>query len=224
MIIYGRNAVAEALRGKRRVRRIWAVKGDWEGAPVTQASPADITARCGSDAHQGVCADVEEYRYTDGAALLARPDPFLVALDEVTDPQNLGAICRTAECTGATGVILPERRSAEVTAAVCKASAGAVEHLRIAIVPNLADWLLEIRRPGLWTYAADAGASLDYTAADLADGSVIVIGAEGKGVRPRVRDACDAVMGIPLQGRIESLNAGTAAAILAFEAARQRRL
>ncbi len=117
MIIYGRNAVAEALRGKRRVRRIWAVKGDWEGAPVTQASPADITARCGSDAHQGVCADVEEYRYTDGAALLARPDPFLVALDEVTDPQNLGAIARTAECAGATGIVIPERRSAEVTPA-----------------------------------------------------------------------------------------------------------
>ena len=107
----------------------------------TQASPHDITARCGSDAHQGVCAEVEEYRYADAAELLARPEPFLVALDEVTDPQNLGAVCRTAEVAGATGVILPERRSAEVTPAVCKASAGAVEHLAIAQVRNLADFL-----------------------------------------------------------------------------------
>ena len=149
VIIYGRNAVTEALRGQRRVRRIWAVKGDWSGAPVTQASPADITARCGSDAHQGVCADVEEYRYANGAELLAAPEPFLVALDEVTDPQNLGAVCRTAEVAGATGVILPERRSAEVTPAVCKASAGAVEHLAIAQVRNLADFLRDAKAGGV---------------------------------------------------------------------------
>ena len=97
---------------------------------MTHATPEEIAARCGSDAHQGVCAEVEDYRYADAAELLARPEPFLVALDEVTDPQNLGAVCRTAEVAGATGVILPERRSAEVTPAVCKASAGAVEHLR----------------------------------------------------------------------------------------------
>ena len=157
MIIYGRNAVTEALRGQRRVRRIWAVKGDWSGAPVTQASPADITARCGSDAHQGVCADVEEYRYANAAELLARPEPFLVALDEVTDPQNLGAVCRTAEVAGATGVILPERRSAEVTPAVCKASAGAVEHLAIAQVRNLADFLRDAKAAECWVYGADAG-------------------------------------------------------------------
>src|SRR5215218_2197587 len=125
VIVYGQNPVREALRGPRAVRRIWAVKGDWSGAPVARASAEAIAARCGSDAHQGVCADVEEYRYADGAELLARPSPFLVALDEVTDPQNLGAVCRTAECAGATGVVLPERRSAEVTPAVCKASAGA---------------------------------------------------------------------------------------------------
>ena len=180
----------------------------WPGAPTTR----------------GWSRALEPYPYADAVDLVAGERPLVVALDGVTDPQNLGAIARVAECAGANGLVLPRHRAAHVTAAVCRASAGAVEHLPIAIVPNLADWLLEIRRPGLWTYAADAGASLDYTAADLADGSVIVIGAEGKGVRPRVREACDAVVGIPLRGRIESLNAGTAAAILAFEAARQRRL
>src|SRR5215218_4828104 len=143
VIVYGQNPVREALRGPRAVRRIWAVKGDWSGAPVERASAEAIAARCGSDAHQGVCADVEEYRYADAGELLRRPAPFLVALDEVTDPQNLGAVCRTAECAGATGVVLPERRSAEVTPAVCKASAGAVEHLAIARVRNLADFLAQ---------------------------------------------------------------------------------
>ena len=124
MIVYGVNPVREALRGPREVQRIWAVKGDWSGAPLAHVAARDIAALCGSDAHQGVCAQVEDFRYADAAELLAPPDPFLVALDEVTDPQNLGAVCRTAEVAGATGVILPERRSAEVTAAVCKASAG----------------------------------------------------------------------------------------------------
>ena len=141
MIVYGQNPVREALRGPREVQRIWAAKGDWSGAPVAHAEPREIAALCGSDAHQGVCAEVEDYRYADAAALLALPEPFLVALDEVTDPQNLGAVCRTAEVAGANGVILPERRSAEVTGAVCKASAGAVEHLAIAQVRNLADFL-----------------------------------------------------------------------------------
>ena len=149
VIVYGVNPVREALRGPREVRRIWAARGDWSGAPVTQATPEEIAARCGSDAHQGVCAEVEDYRYADAAELLARPEPFLVALDEVTDPQNLGAVCRTAEVAGATGVILPERRSAEVTPAVCKASAGAVEHLAIARVRNLADFLARGQGRGL---------------------------------------------------------------------------
>ena len=115
VILYGVNPVREALRGPRDVRRIWAARGDWSGAPVTRATPEEIAARCGSDAHQGVCAEVEDFRYADAAKLLARPEPFLVALDEVTDPQNLGAVCRTAEVAGATGVVLPQRRSAEVT-------------------------------------------------------------------------------------------------------------
>jgi 23S rRNA (guanosine2251-2'-O)-methyltransferase len=229
-VVYGRHPVQEALRGRRRVREIATnVRGAdaaWLAdarVPTRVVSREELDALAGSPDHQGVVARVDDYAYADADDLVAGERPLVLALDGITDPQNLGAIARVAECAGADGLVLPRHRAAHVTAAVCRASAGAVEHLRIAIVPNLADWLLEIRRPGLWTYAADAGARLAYTEADLADGSVIVIGAEGKGVRPRVREACDAVVGIPLQGRIESLNAGTAAAILAFEAARQRR-
>ena len=222
MIIYGRNAVTEALRGQRRVRHIWAVKGDWSGAPVTPASPADITARCGSDAHQGVCADVEEYRYANAAELLSRPDPFLVALDEVTDPQNLGAVCRTAEVAGATGVILPERRSAEVTPAACKASAGAVEHLPIARVRNVADFLGEAKQAGCWCYGAAGEDGVDYRSPDYAGPVVLVMGAEGKGLRPRVRAMCDEVVAVPLRGRIDSLNVSAAAAVLLYEILQSR--
>jgi len=222
VIVYGRNAVREALRGPRRVRRIWAAKGEWSGAPVEQASPEAITARCGSDAHQGVCAEVEDYRYADAAELLARPEPFLVALDEVTDPQNLGAVCRTAEVAGATGVILPERRSAEVTPAVCKASAGAVEHLAIARVRNLADFLAQAKAADCWCYGAAAGASTPYRAPDYSGGVVLALGAEGKGLRPRVRDACDDLVALPVRGRIGSLNVSAAAAVLMYEILQQR--
>ena len=222
MIVYGVNPVREALRGPREVRRIWAARGDWSGAPVTHAAAADIAARCGSDAHQGVCAEVEEYRYADAAELLARPEPFLVALDEVTDPQNLGAVCRTAEVAGATGVILPERRSAEVTPAVCKASAGAVEHLAIARVRNLADFLAQAKAADCWCYGAAARATTPYRAPDYSGGVVLALGAEGRGLRPRVRDACDDLVALPVRGRIDSLNVSAAAAVLVYEILHQR--
>jgi 23S rRNA (guanosine2251-2'-O)-methyltransferase len=222
VIIYGVNPVREALRGPRSVERIWAARGDWSGAPVTHARPDEIAARCGSDAHQGVCAEVEEYRYADAAALLARPDPFLVALDEVTDPQNLGAVCRTAEVAGATGVILPQRRSAEVTPAVCKASAGAVEHLAIAQVRNLADFLADAKAAECWCYGAAAGAKTAYRSPDYRGGVVLVLGAEGKGLRPRVRDACDDLVALPMRGHIDSLNVSAAAAVLMYEILHQR--
>jgi 23S rRNA (guanosine2251-2'-O)-methyltransferase len=223
VIVYGRNAVRESIRGPRRVRTVWAAGGaarDFPGA--RSAPPAEIAARCGSDAHQGVCADVAEYRYADAAALLARPDPVLVALDEVTDPQNLGAVARSAECSGATGLILPERRSAEVTPAVCKASAGAVEHLAIARVRNLADFLGEAKAAGSWSYGAAAGASTDYRAVDWRGGVVLVLGAEGRGLRPRVAAACDALVALPLRGRIGSLNVSAAAAVLLYEVLARR--
>jgi 23S rRNA (guanosine2251-2'-O)-methyltransferase len=213
--------VREALRGRRRVRRVWAAKpGEWEGATIV--APAELERLCGSPDHQGVCAEADPYPYAGAAELLAAPDPVIVALDEVTDPQNLGAICRTAECAGATGVVIPERRSAEVTAAVCKASAGAVEHLRIARVRNLADFLGEAKAAGLWSYGAAAGARTAYDAPDYSGGVVVVLGAEGRGLRPRVAGACDDLVSVPLRGRIESLNVSATAAVLLYEILQQR--
>jgi 23S rRNA (guanosine2251-2'-O)-methyltransferase len=223
VIVYGRNAVREAVRGPREVRAVWATKGaagEFPGARIT--SGAHIAERCGSEAHQGVCADVEEYRYADVAALLQAPDPVFVALDEVTDPQNLGAICRTAECTGATGVILPERRSAAITPAVCKASAGAVEHLAVAQVRNLADFLADAKTAGCWTYGAAAGARTGYRDVDWRGGVVLVLGAEGRGLRPRVAAACDNLVALPLRGRIASLNVSATAAVLMYEILQRR--
>ena len=223
MIVYGRNAVREALRGPRQVRTVWATKGAAKEFPRAVPASADqIAARAASDGHQGVCADVDDYRYADAGELLRAPDPVLVALDEVTDPQNLGAICRTAECTGATGVILPERRSAEVTPAVCKASAGAVEHLAIARVRNLADFLADAKAASCWAYGAAAGGSTPYRQVDWKGGVVLVLGAEGRGLRPRVAASCDDVVSLPLRGRIDSLNVSATAAVFLYEILQQR--
>jgi 23S rRNA (guanosine2251-2'-O)-methyltransferase len=221
--------VREALRGPRKVHRIWATEAaareDWgpsAGARVERATAEEIAARCGSDAHQGVCALAEPYRYADAAALLAAPNPLIIALDEVTDPQNLGAIARTAEVAGATGVVIPERRSAEVTAAVAKASAGAVEHLPIARVRNLADFLGEAKEAGAWVYGAAAGARTSYDAPDYRGAVVLVLGAEGRGLRPRVAAACDDLVSLPMHGRIGSLNVSAAAAVLVYEILQKR--
>jgi 23S rRNA (guanosine2251-2'-O)-methyltransferase len=220
MVVYGRNPVREALRGRRRVHRVWATQAaareGWAPAPVTVAPAEEIARRSGSDAHQGVCALVDPYPYADAAELLAVPAPLLVALDEVTDPQNLGAVCRSAECAGATGVIVPERRSAEVTPAVCKAAAGAVEHLPLARVRNLADFLAAAKGAGLWCYGAQAGARTPYDRPDYSGGVVIVLGAEGRGLRPRVAKACDDLVALPVRGRVESLNVSAAAAVLLY--------
>lgn len=229
MIVYGRQPVREALRGPRAVARVWAsaatARLPWlQGAPVELAgTDAELTERCGSPEHQGVCAEVAAYAYARGAALLERPDPLIVALDEVQDPHNLGAICRTAECAGATGVVIPERRAAEVTPAVCKASAGAVEHLAVARVTNLADFLATAKAAGCWCYGAAAGATVAYDEPDYTGGVVVVLGAEGRGLRPRVAASCDALVAVPLRGRIESLNVSATAAVLLYEADRQRR-
>jgi 23S rRNA (guanosine2251-2'-O)-methyltransferase len=226
--IYGRNPVREALRGRRRVRRVLATEraasgADWlRGAPVTVTGAAEVAALAGSDDHQGLAAEVDPYPYADADELAAGERPLLVALDEITDPHNLGAIARSALCAGADGVVLPRHRSASVTGAVCRAAAGAVEHLPIATVPNLADWLVRSRRPGLWSFATDAEAGDRHVDADLADGAILVIGSEGRGIRPRVRAACDAAVRIPIEGPVGSLNASVAAAVLLFEARRQR--
>jgi 23S rRNA (guanosine2251-2'-O)-methyltransferase len=226
VIVYGRNPVREAVRGPRTVHRVWATKNaarePWlaeVGVPVVVNGAEEIEQRCASPDHQGVCADVSAFRYAAGDALLTAPRPLIVVLDQIQDPQNLGAICRSAECAGATGVVIGERRSAEVTPAVCKASAGAVEHLPIAQVRNIADFLAEAKRAGIWCYGADGGAPLAYDAVDFSGPVAIVLGSEGRGLRPRVASACDALVAIPLRGRIESLSVGAAAAVLLYAAA-----
>lgn len=212
-IIYGRRPVEEAERGRRRVRRVWR-------APETSAE--ELERLCGSPDHQGVVAEVDPYPYADPRSLLRHGDGLLVALDQVQDPRNLGAVCRSAEFVGATAVVIPERRAAEVTAVVCKSSAGAVEHLDVARAGNLADWLGEAKAAGFWIWGADAEAEQPPWAVDLTGPTVLVLGAEGKGVRPRVASACDGLVALPRAGAVESLNVSSAAAALLFEAARQR--
>lgn len=220
MILYGRNPIKESLRGRRAhtVSEVWATTGaarePWlAGVSVRVSSGEEIERRCGSDAHQGVCATVGAYPYVSARELLIAADPLLVALDQVQDPHNLGSICRTAECAGATGVVIPERRAAEVTPAVCKSSAGAVEHVRVARVRNLADFLAEAKEAGCWSYGASAGAeSVAYNTPDYRGGVVLVLGSEGKGLRPRVASACDELIALPLRGRVDSLGVSAAAA------------
>jgi 23S rRNA (guanosine2251-2'-O)-methyltransferase len=178
---------------------------------------------CGSPDHQGVVAEVDPYPYADPNVLLRRSDALIVTLDQVQDPRNLGAICRSAEFAGAAGVVIPERRSAEVTAVACKASAGAVEHLDIAQVRNLADWLAEAKQAGCWIWGADADGDQAPWATDLTGPTILVLGGEGKGIRPRVVSACDNLVALPRLGQIDSLNVSAAATALLFEAVRQRR-
>jgi 23S rRNA (guanosine2251-2'-O)-methyltransferase len=224
MIVYGRNPVHEALRGSRTVHQVWATAGaarePWlAGATVRTVDADEVERLCGSREHQGICAEVSAFRYTDADGLLAANTPLIVALDQVQDPQNLGAICRTAECAGAAGVVIPERRSAEVTGAVCKASAGAVEHVPIARVRNLADFLAAAKEAGLWCYGADADAGVAYDTVNYGGGTVLVLGSESRGLRPRVAASCDALVAIPLHGRVESLSVSAAAAVLLYQAA-----
>jgi 23S rRNA (guanosine2251-2'-O)-methyltransferase len=193
-IIYGVQPVHEAERGRRRVHKVWR-------APET--SPAELERLCGSPDHQGVVAEVDPYPYGDAEGMLRRPDALIVALDQVQDPRNLGAVCRSAESAGAAGLVIPERRAAMVTPVVCKTSAGAVEHLEVAHVRNLADWLAAAKEAGFWIWGADA------------DG-------EGKGLRPRVAAGCDGLVALPTLGKIESLNVSAAATALLFESVRQR--
>ena len=220
MIVYGRNPVREALRGRRAVRRVWASRSaarePWlRGVAVEVADDAELTERCGSPDHQGVCAEVDPYPYADAGSLLERDDAFVVCLDQVTDPRNLGAVCRVAECAGLSGVVIPERRSAEITPAACKASAGAVEHLPVARVRNLADWLAEAKEAGAWVYGADA-AGIPYTQPDYGGKVVLVLGSEGRGLRRRVREACAALVALPMRGKVASLNVSSAAAALVY--------
>ena len=230
-LVYGRNPVRELYRGPREALETWvteraAAQIPWlDSGPRPHVKPERLLSEAaGTRDHQGVVAWCEPFRYADAHELAAAERPLLVCLDQVTDPHNLGAVVRSAEGAGATGVVVPAHGSARVTPAVCRASAGAVEHLPVAVAPNLARYLGEIKGPELWAYAADAEGSLSVWEADLRGGVALVLGAEGKGVRPLVRRRCDAVVSIPLTGKVGSLNVSVAAAVLLFEAARQRRL
>ncbi len=212
-VVYGRRPVAEARRGRRKVRRVWTS----DDLPASE-----LNRIAGSPDHQGVVAEVDPYPYADAGAFLERHDALVLALDQVQDTRNLGAICRSAEAAGASGVVIPSRRSAAITPAACKASAGAVEHLPVARVTNLADWLARAKDQGAWIHGAEAGAPAPHTQADLTGKVVLVLGGEGKGLRRRVAESCDLLVSIPVRGSVASLNVSAAAAVLLFEALRQR--
>ena len=232
-LVYGRRAVREALRGRREVLEILcterALKSEpWLREPGAGVRPRvvaerDLSEAAGTRDHQGVVAWCEPYKYVDAYELAAAERPLLACLDQVSDPRNLGAVCRSAEGAGATGVVVPAHGSARVTPAVCRASAGAVEHLAVAVVTNLARFLGEVKRGDLWVVGAAGDADSSMWDADLSGGLAFVFGAEGRGLRPLVRRTCDELVAIPLYGLIESLNVSVAASLLLYEARRQRR-
>jgi 23S rRNA (guanosine2251-2'-O)-methyltransferase len=229
--VYGRNAVREAVRGQREVHEVWATERalaaePWlreeEGLRVQVKPERALTDEVGTRDHQGVIARVAPYRYADAYELAQAERPLLVCLDQVTDPHNLGAVARSAEGAGATGVVVPAHGAARVTPAVARASAGAVEHLPIAVVPNLARYLNEVKGADLWIWGAASDDGQSLWEADLNGGVAFVLGAEGRGLRPLVRRACDGIVSIPQAGRIESLNVSVASALLVYEARRRR--
>jgi len=229
-LVYGRRPVRELVRGPREVLELWATERalraePWlreSGVRVQRKPERELNAAAGTTDHQGLLARCEPYRYADAYALADGPAPLIACLDSVTDPRNLGAVCRSAEGAGASGVVLPAHGSARVTAAVCRASAGAVEHLPVAVVKNLSRYLGEVKGQHLWVWAAEGQAEQTMWQADLSGGIAFVFGAEGKGLRPLVRRTCDEAVSIPLAGRVESLNVSVAAALLLYEARRQR--
>jgi 23S rRNA (guanosine2251-2'-O)-methyltransferase len=228
--VYGRRPVREAMRGQRGVLELWATERalaaePWlreNGKRVQVKQERELTEAAQTRDHQGVLAWVEPYRYADPYELAATDRPLLVALDQVTDPHNLGAVIRTAEGAGATGVVVPAHGSAQVTPAVARASAGAVEHLPVGVVTNLARFLGDVKSGDLWVVGASGDAPRSMWEADLSGGLALVFGAEGKGLRPLVRRTCDDLVSIPLEGTVESLNVSVAAGVLMYEAKRQR--
>lgn len=226
MTIYGRNPVREALRGHRAsaIGHVLATQRTasepWlAGVKLTIASAEEIAGAAGTESHQGICAQAGPYPYVSEDALLGVEEPLIVVLDQVQDPQNLGSIARTAESAGATGLVIHERGAAEITPAVCKASAGAVEHLAIARVRNVADFLGQARESSCWCYGAampGTPGSVPYEQPDYRGGVVLVLGSEGRGLRPRVASACDQLVSLPMRGRVQSLGVSAAAAALIY--------
>ena len=229
--VYGRRPVREALRGRREVLELWATERavkaeDWlrslDRPRVQVKLDRDISDAAGTRDHQGVLAWCEPFRYADAYELAAGDRPLIACLDQVSDPRNLGAVARSAEGAGATGIVVPAHGSALVTPVVCRSSAGAVEHLPIAVVTNLARYLEEIKSGSVWVAGAAGENGTPMWQADLSGGLAFVFGAEGKGLRPLVRRTCDLFVAIPQVGQVESLNVSVAAALLLYEARRQR--
>lgn len=238
-VVAGRNAVGEALRSGRAIDCVYIARGERTGGLgalaakakaagiiVKEADPKKLDFMCGGAAHQGVVAvaAVREYATVEDMFRLAQErgePPFLILADELEDPHNLGAILRVAECAGAHGVIIPKRRSAGLTYAVGKASAGAVEYVPVARVANLAAAIDELKERGVWVYAADMDGS-PWCGLDYAGPVAVVIGSEGFGVSRLVKEKCDFVISLPMKGKINSLNASVACGILCYEIARQR--
>ncbi len=239
-VIEGRNAVLEALRAGSPIDKIYLARGETDaalghiastargkGIVVVEADRRKLDGMSLTHAHQGVIAmaAVREYASVDDILQAARDKgeaPLIVVCDELSDPHNLGAVIRTAECAGAHGVIIPKRRSAGLTAIVAKTSAGAVAHLPVARVPNLPALLKELKQEGLWVFGTAADGDTSLYKADLKGPAVIVIGSEGEGMGRLVRETCDFRVSIPMKGKLGSLNASAAAAILLYEAVRQR--
>ena len=231
-LVYGRRPVREVIRaGKRQILELLATERalgaeQWlrevKGVRLQVVRESRLNDAAHTRDHQGVVAFCEPYRYADAHELVAGERPLVVCLDQVTDPHNLGAVARSVDGAGATGIVVPAHGSARVTPAVARASAGAIEHVRLAVVPNLARYLAEVKGPDLWVYGAAGGDGAPMSSTDLTGGLAFVFGAEGKGLRPLVRRTCDALVSIPLAGRVESLNVSVAAAVLLYEARRQR--
>ena len=227
-IIYGVRPVVEALRGhRRRVLEVLDSVGSSEvraaagGVSVERVSRDRVDELARGGVHQGVAARVESYPYSSLEEILAVPRPLVLVLDGVTDPRNLGAVLRAADGAGASGVVIPKDKAVGVTAAAVKASAGASEHVRVARVTNLRRAVDALKAANVWVYAAEAGGT-DYAKLDLAGPAAFVLGSEGRGVRRLVREACDGSVSVPMLGAVSSLNVSVAAAVLAYEARRQR--
>ena len=239
-VIEGRNAVTEALRSGTAIDKIYLAKGETDrtlsriaaearkaGAVVVETDRRKLDAMSLTHSHQGIIAIAAVRAYAEvedilGIAEARGERPLLVVCDEISDPHNLGAIIRTAECAGAHGVIIPKRRSAGLTAVVAKTSAGAVSHLPVARVANLPSLLKQLKKEGLWIFGAAADGPVSLYEADLKGPAAIVIGSEGSGMSRLVAETCDVLVRIPMKGKLNSLNASAAAAILLYEAVRQR--
>jgi 23S rRNA (guanosine2251-2'-O)-methyltransferase len=237
-VIAGRNPVTEALNGEREVERIFIADGSEgsvsrivaiareQGIIVDFVPKERIEAMAPGTKHQGVVAKVSEYRYAEIEDVFARAeesgeDPFIIILDEISDPHNLGAIIRTAECAGAHGIVIPKRRAASLTQTAALSAAGAIESMPVVRVTNLARTIDELKSKGVWVGAADMDGETYYKA-NLSGPIAIVIGNEGKGVGRLIREKCDFILSIPMYGKINSLNASNAAAILMYGIRRAR--